>query len=132
MAFEFNRNIEDQNYISEFALADGGSNSAVFDLEQIVGGDIEAIASAIVIPAAAGVPDDETVTFAVKDSADGTTFADLTPAVSVVATGASGTGIPASEHRFRFPPATRRYVRLEVTNSGTITATENVTFKLLF
>ena len=132
MAYEFNRNLEDENFVSEFALADGGSNSATFDLEQIVGGDIEAMASAIVIPAAAGVPDAETVTFTVKDSADGSTFADLDPTVAVVATGAGGTGIPASEHRFRFPPSTRRYVRLEVTNSGTITANENVTYKLLF
>lgn len=132
MAFEFNRNLKDENYVSEFALADGGSNSTTFDLEQIVGGDIEAMAAAIAVPAAAGVPDAETVTFTVTDSADGSTFAALDPSVDVTATGAGGTGIPASNHRFRFPPSTRRYVRLEVTNSGTITATEDVTFELLF
>lgn len=132
MAFEFNRNLKDENYVSEFALDDAGSNSATFDLEQIVGGDIEAMAAAIAIPAAAGVPDATNVTFQVKDSADGSTFAALDPDVSVVATGAGGTGIPASNHRFRFPPSTRRYVRLEVTDDGTITATENVTFELLF
>lgn len=132
MSYEFNRNIEDAEYISEFALADGGSNSTTFDLEQVTGGDIEAIAAAIVIPAAAGVPDATTVTLTVKDSADDSTFAVLAPSIEVVATGAGGVGIGASETRFRFPPSTRRYVRLEVVDSGTITATEDVTFKLLF
>jgi hypothetical protein len=41
MAYEFNRNIQDLAYTSTVAIAQTGANSATFDLEQVIGGDVE-------------------------------------------------------------------------------------------
>ena len=43
MAFEFNRNQQDLNYTSTVTVLAAGANTASFDLEQAVGGDIERV-----------------------------------------------------------------------------------------
>jgi len=133
MAYEFNRNLQDANYVSTVALAQGGANSATFDLEQAVGGDIEAMVMEIAGPAAAGITDAKVVTYTVKDSADGTTFAVLDPTIVTTQTAAGGAGIAAKTVRFKLPPVTRRYVRVEQTMTATAgTVTGDMVIKLLF
>jgi hypothetical protein len=133
MSFEFNRNIQDKNYTSTVAIAQAGANTAAFDLEQVVGGDIEKFVFSLAAPTAAGISNDKVVTYALQDSADGSSWLAVDPAISTTQTGAGGTGIVAKEVRFRVPANTRRYVRIAQTmtaSAGTVTG--NMVAKLLF
>ena len=132
MAFEFNRNQQDQNYVSTVAIAQAGANTASFDLEQAVGGDIERVVFELAAPTAAGISSTKVVTYALQDSADGTTFAAVDPAISTTQT-ADGSGIAAKTVRFRVPANTRRYVRIAQTMTATAgTVTGSMVAKLLF
>jgi hypothetical protein len=133
MSFEFNRNIQDKNYTSTVAIAQAGANTAAFDLEQVVGGDIEQVVFSLSAPTAAGISDTKVVTYALQDSADGSSWAAVDPAISTTQTGASSAGIVAKEVRFRVPANTRRYVRIAQTmtaSAGTVSG--NMVAKLLF
>jgi hypothetical protein len=133
MSFEFNRNIQDKNYTSTVAIAQAGANTAAFDLEQAVGGDIERVVFSLSAPTAAGISDTKVVTYALQDSADGSSWAAVDPAISTTQTGASSAGIVAKEVRFRVPANTRRYVRIAQTmtaSAGTVTG--SMVAKLLF
>jgi len=133
MAFEFNRNQQDQNYVSTVAIAQVGANTASFDLEQAVGGDIERVVFELAAPAAAGITDAKVVTYALQDSADGTNFAAVDPTISTTQTAAGGAGIAAKTVRFRVPANTRRYVRIAQTmTSSAGTVTGSMVAKLLF
>lgn len=133
MAFEFNRNQQDQNYVSTVAIAQAGAETASFDLEQAVGGDIERVVFELAAPAAAGITNAKVVTYALQDSADGTTFAAVDPAISTTQTAADGAGIAAKTVRFRVPANTRRYVRIAQTMTATAgTVTGSMVAKLLF
>lgn len=133
MAYEFNRNLTDANYVSTVAIAQGGANSATFDLEQSVGGDIANVVLEIAGPTAAGISDTKVITYTVKDSADGVTFAVLDPTIVTTQTGAGGAGITAKTVRVKLPPIARRYVRVEQTASATSgTFSGNMVVKLLF
>ena len=133
MSFEFNRNIQDKNYTSTVAIAQAGANTASFDLEQAVGGDIEKVVFSLAAPAAAGITDAKVVTYALQDSADGVSFAAVDPAISTTQTAAGGAGITAKEIRFRLPANTRRYVRIAQTmTSSAGTVTGSMVAKLLF
>jgi hypothetical protein len=133
MAFEFNRNQQDQNYVSTVAIAQVGANTASFDLEQAVGGDIERVVFELAAPVAAGITDAKVVTYALQDSADGTNFAAVDPAISTTQTAAGGAGIVAKTVRFRVPANTRRYVRIAQTmTSSAGTVTGSMVAKLLF
>jgi len=133
MSFEFNRNLQDKNYTSTVAIAQAGANTAAFDLEQVVGGDIEKVVFSLSAPTAAGIADTKVVTYALQDSADGSSWAAVDPAISTTQTGASSAGIVAKEVRFRVPANTRRYVRIAQTmtaSAGTVSG--NMVAKLLF
>lgn len=133
MSFEFNRNIQDKNYTSTVAIAQGGANTASFDLEQAVGGDIEKVVFSLSAPTAALISDAKVVTYALQDSADGSSWAAVDPAISTTQTGSGGAGIAAKEVRFRLPANTRRYVRIAQTmTSSAGTVTGNMVAKLLF
>jgi len=133
MSFEFNRNIQDKNYTSTVAIAQGGANTASFDLEQAVGGDIEKVVFSLSAPTAALISDTKVVTYALQDSADGSSWAAVDPAISTTQTGSGGAGIVAKEVRFRLPANTRRYVRIAQTmTSSAGTVTGNMVAKLLF
>jgi hypothetical protein len=132
MSFEFNRNLQDKNYTSTVAIAQAGANTASFDLEQAVGGDIEKVVFSLSAPTAAGISDTKVVTYALQDSADGSSWAAVDPAISTTQT-ATGSGIVAKEVRFRVPANTRRYVRIAQTmtaSAGTVSG--NMVAKLLF
>jgi hypothetical protein len=133
MAYEFNRNLQDNAYTSTVAIAQAGANTATFDLEQVIGGDVEKVVFELSGPTAAGIADTKVVTYTLKDSSDGITFAVLDPSIATTQTGAGGTGIVAKTVRFRLPPITKRYVRIEQTMTATAgTVTGNMVAKLLF
>ena len=132
MAFEFNRNQQDQNYVSTVAIAQAGAETASFDLEQAVGGDIERVVFELAAPLAAGITSTKVVTYALQDSADGSSWAAVDPAISTTQT-ADGSGIAAKTVRFRVPANTRRYVRIAQTMTATAgTVTGSMVAKLLF
>lgn len=129
----FSRNLQDRNYTSTVALVVGGAVTAGFDLEQVAGGDIEAVVFELAAPAVAGLSNTSTITYALQDSADGVTYAAVDPAISTVQTGAGGVGTAAKTVRFRLPINTRRWVRIAQTNSSTPgTFTGSMVAKLLF
>ena len=133
MAYEFNRNQQDQNYVSTVTLLAAGANTANFDLEQVVGGDIEDVVFGLDAPAllTAQLTDGKVVTYTLQDSADGTTFAAVDPLITTTQTGASGAA--AKTVRFRLPAGTRRYVRIAQTATATPgTLTAAMVAKLLF
>lgn len=133
MAYEFNRNQQDKNYTSTVANAAAGSNSATFDLEQVVGGDIEEFVVELALPAEALLSDTKVLTYTVKDSANGSSFTVLDPSLATTQTGAGGAGVAAKTVRFRLPPGARRYVRVEQTATSTPgTLSGSYTLKLLF
>ena len=132
MAYEFNRNQQDLNYTSTVAIAQAGAETASFDLEQVVGGDIEEVVFELAAPTAAGITSGKVVTYALQDSADGSSWAAVDPGISTTQT-ADGSGIAAKTVRFRLPANTRRYVRIAQTmtaSAGTVTG--NMVAKLLF
>jgi len=135
MAFEFNRNQQDQNYVSTVTLLAAGANTAAFDLEQAVGGDVERVVFELAGPAltTAQLTDAKVVTYALQDSADGSSWAAVDPAISTTQTGAGGAGAAAKTVRFRLPANTRRYVRIAQTATATPgTLTAAMVAKLLF
>lgn len=133
MAYEFSRNIRDADKEVSVAIAQGGASTPAIDLEQNVGGDIEQIVAQVTVPAIAGISDSKTITLKLQDSADGVNFADVDPLIQTSIASGGGTGTPAKDVRFRFPPITRRYVRINQTITATAgTITGNVNFRLLF
>ena len=133
MSYEFNRNLQDKNYTSTVAIAQAGANTASFDLEQVVGGDVEKVVFELAAPTAAGISDTKVVTYALQDSADGSAWAAVDPAISTTQTASGGAGIVAKTVRFRLPANTRRYVRIAQTmTSSAGTVTGNMVAKLLF
>jgi hypothetical protein len=133
MAYEFNRNQQDNNFVATAALAQAGVNTTAFDLEQIVGGDIEKVVFSIAAPAVAGISDTKVLTYTLQDSADNSSFAAVDPSITTTQTAAGGAGVAAKEVRFRLPANVRRYVRVAQTATSTAgTFTGSVTAKLLF
>lgn len=135
MAYEFNRNQQDQNYVSTVTLLQSGANTANFDLEQVVGGDIEDVVFSLDAPAltVAQLANDKVVTYTLQDSADGVTFAAVDPLITTTQTGAGGAGAAAKTVRFRLPAGTRRYVRIaQVATASAGTLTAAMVAKLLF
>lgn len=132
MAFEFNRNQQDASYSSSVAIAQAGATSAIFDLEQVFGGDIQDFVVEVEAPAASGITSGKVLTYALQDSANGTDFAAVDPAISTTQT-AGGSGVAAKTVRFRTSPATRRYIRVAQTSDATAgTFSGSFTTKLLF
>lgn len=133
MSYEFSRNQLDANYIQTKANAAAGANTTAFDLEQVVGGDIENVVCELIMPAEAGLSDTKTLTYTVKDSADNSTFAAVEPGVSYAVTATGGTGFAAKTLRFRLPVNCRRYIRVEQTVTATPgTLAASYTFQLRF
>jgi hypothetical protein len=138
MAYEFSRNQRDKNYDIELTI-DGTNAASVssesFDLEQVVGGDIENIVVEVVVPAVAGNTDAaESIDFAIQDSANDSSWAAVSPAIAFSVIGVASTGSAATSRRFRLPPSTRRYIKLVQTETGGgfTDDDEVVNFRLLF
>lgn len=135
MSINYNRNLQDKNFVSTVTLLAAGANTASFDLEQVEGGDIESIVFELAGPAltTAQLADTKVVTYKLEDSADGSSFATVDPLIQTTQTGAGGAGAAAKTIRFRLPANTRRYVRIAQTASATPgTLTASMVAKLLF
>jgi len=131
MAYEFNRNIQDSAYTSTVAIASAGANTVAFDLEQVIGGDVEKVVFELTCPLAASITAG-TYTYKLSDSADNSSFTAVDPLVSTTQVYASG-GLAAKTVRFRLPANTRRYVRIEQTSASSAgTVSGSMVAKLLF
>ena len=132
--FVYNRNLRDSAFESKTALPAAGATAytKVFDFEQRQSGEIENIDASVKVPRLPDLVTGKKLTATLQDSEDGETFADTNPAIIATVVGGSD-GATEEELRFRFPPATRRFVRLALaveTGGGTNTA--SVEFALLF
>ena len=121
------RNISDAALQKTKALpaAAASNNTDSIDLGQTIGGTIEALEVVLECPAVPDLVDAKTITYTLKDSADGSTFTAIAGLATVVQTGASSAGAAAAELRVRLPAATRRYIRAEaavLTGGGDNTA----------
>lgn len=135
MANEYVRNQRDADLevVKALPAANANHNTDALDLEQTVGGQIEAIAFEVEIPALPNLVEDKVVTIKVQDSADNSSFADIDPLISTTVTGGVGNGAAAKSVRFRLPPTARRYIALNIAvqaDGGNNTAS-NITFRAL-
>tara|TARA_R110000765_G_scaffold39279_4_gene85530 strand:- start:417 stop:845 length:429 start_codon:yes stop_codon:yes gene_type:complete len=116
----------DADLETTIALADGaaGVNSASIDTGagvHIVGRQIEVEAPAMNVTE---MPDAKTMIYDIQDSADDSSFADISELVAVITqTGAGGVGCATSVNRIGLPADHRRYVRLSPTGSASGDAT---------
>jgi hypothetical protein len=69
----------------------------------------------VALPATPALVDAKTITLAIHDSADNSSFAAIPTLASVVATGASSAGAAAITRKFKLPESARRYIRLSQT-----------------
>jgi hypothetical protein len=135
MSINYNRNLQDKNFISTVTVLAAGANTGTFDLEQVEGGDIESIVFELAAPAllTAELTDGKILTYKLEDSADGSSFATVDPLIQTTQTGAGGAGAAAKTIRFRLPANTRRYVRIAQTASASPgTLAKAMVAKLLF
>lgn len=100
----------------------GGANDAVLS-------DVE---GRIELEAVPNLVDDKTVIATVQDSADDSSFSTLSGVGTLTQTGAGGVGAAAATLNFRFPPVTRRYVRVSVAvlAAGGANTDSEATFKI--
>lgn len=80
-------------------------------------GDVDCIITAPALTTTE-LPDDDTATYKLEESADNSSFSDLRTAV-ITQTGASGAGAATATETIRLPKDVKRYVRLSVTTAGT-------------
>jgi hypothetical protein len=135
MSTTYNRNLQDKNFVSTVTVLAAGANTAIFDLEQAEGGDIEKVVFELAAPAllTAELTDGKILTYKLEDSADGSSFATVDPLIQTTQTGAGGAGAAAKTIRFRLPANTRRYVRIAQTATATPgTLAKAMVAKLLF
>jgi hypothetical protein len=92
--------------------------------------DVELLVS---IEATPSLADTKSITLTIKDSADDSTFTALASAATLVVTGASSAGAAAAERRYKLPPGTRRYLRVDaaVESSGGSNIAKSYSFKIL-
>lgn len=132
----YSRNRRDASFVQTKALPAAGATAYTtgMDLGQATVQSLEQIEFEISVPATPALVEAKTITIAVQDSADNSTFAAVDPAISTVITGATGNGAAAKTVRFRLPSATRRYVRIASTvlASGGDNTGVSVTLSALF
>lgn len=109
------RRLTDQNLSVSHVLpaAAASVGTAGIDLGQTTlgpaGDEFEGVIS---IDATPSLVDAKTIILTVEDSADNSSFAAIAGLGTLTVTGAGGVGAAAASQRFRFPPGTRRYVRV--------------------
>lgn len=119
--------------VTAFPAANANATSSAIDLEQICGGDLDNIVIELAIPATTALVEDKVVTFNMYDSANGSSFAAIDPAISTTIVGASGNGSAAKVVAFRLPVNARRYVAVNcaVENGGGDNTAKSFTLSLL-
>ena len=100
--------------------ANANNNTASIDLgDAAPGGATEFFDVRITVPALPSLADGQTITLALQDSADNTTFAAIGEFASFVRTGAGGTGAAAADRQIKLPATVRRFIRLNQAASAT-------------
>jgi len=100
--------------------AAGTENTASIDLNAVapfLPGNVEFELTTPTL-AVGALPNGETVTYELEDSADDTTFADVYILDEALQTGAGGAGATGATIRFNVPSNVGRYVRVSATTSG--------------
>ena len=116
----------DTDLETTIALADGAAavNSASIDTGagvHIGGNELEVEAPAMNVTE---MPNAKTMIYDIQDSADDSSFADITNLVAVITqTGAGGVGCATAVDRIAMPSDHRRYIRLQATGSASGDAT---------
>lgn len=109
------RNRRDASFLTSLTLPAAGANanSDSIDLEAVAPGvTAESIEVEIAHPALASLANDKDLTIHLEDSADDSTFADISELASVVSTGAGGAGAAAKTVTLKLPSDVRRYIRI--------------------
>lgn len=120
--------------VTALPAAAAANYSASIDLGSTILGpladDLEIL---VEMDATPSLVDAKTITLTLKDSADNSTFAAIATLATVVATGASSAGAAAVSQRYKLPPQTRRYLRLDaaVLTAGGDNTDKNYTLKVL-
>jgi hypothetical protein len=106
-------------------------NGTSIDLEAVTAANLpEAIQLEVSVPATAALADGQTITVALHDSADNSSFAAIAGLSTLVITGAGGVGAAAASRKVPLPNATRRYVRAVYAMSATTGDNTAVSAKL--
>lgn len=135
-AANLTRRLQDANLVKTKALpaANAANASDSIDLGQTtLGPAADDIEVEISIPATPALVDAKTITLTLKDSADNSSFAAIPSIATLVQTGAGGAGAAAASRRFKLPPSTRQYLRLDaaVENGGGSNIAVSYTLKVL-
>lgn len=131
------RNRRDANKTVSLTLPAAAANadSDSIDLEAVAPGvTAESFEVEIAHPALANLADDKDLTIHLKDSADDSSFADISTLASVVSTGAGGSGAAAKTVTVKLPGDVRRYIRINaaVESAGGDNTGSAATLSLLF
>ena len=124
------RRQKDATFIDSTPIHTTAATSATFDLGQVNGGLIENILVEVVSSASVATTG-KICTYTLQDSADGTTFAAVDPAVTTTITAASS-ALAAKTVEFPLPPNTRRYIRVAQTGDTLGSVDGTFTVSLLF
>ena len=91
--------------------ADASADGDSIDLGAAGTAALRSIEVEVAIPALDNLADDKDLTVKIQDSADDTTFADISELSSIVVSGADGDGSDAENAKVRLPSSTRQYIR---------------------
>lgn len=131
------RSLIDAALVVTKALPAAAANNTTdaIDLQNAAPGiSLEKIDFVISVPATPALVDTKTHTLKVQDSADGSSFADVSLLATQTRTGAGGAGAAAATYRFKLPPSIRRYIRVyqAVETSGGNNTAVSITAGLRF
>jgi len=123
MAFEFAPNKTDAALnpaAKSLPAAAGTADTASMDLNATGPLILRRTEFQLGVPALAvlALPNGETATYTLQDSADDTAFVAVQVLTEATQTGAGGAGAAAKTIRFSVPSDIRRYIRVRVTTSG--------------
>ena len=130
------RRLADANHVKTKALPAAAAANATDSIDlgsTILGPLADDVEVLVEIEATPSLVDDKTITLTLKDSADDSSFAAIATLATVVQTGAASAGAAANSVRFKLPPSTRRYLRLDaaVLTAGGNNTAKTYTLKVL-
>jgi hypothetical protein len=131
------RKRKDASFLTSLPLPAAGAaaDSGSIDLEATAPGvTAESIEVEIAHPALASLADDKDLTIHLEDSADDSSFADISELSSIVSTGAGGGGAAAKTVTLKLPSDVKRYIRINaaVEAAGGDNTGSAATLNLLF
>ena len=122
------RNIKDANLIKTLALPAAGATAYTASVDLAVTSPGEAVRAfdvQVTVDATTTLVNTKTCTITLQDSADNSSFADITGTGTMVVTGTSGNVSALTSFQVTLPVGVRRYIRASATipgDGGTCTA----------